>query len=128
MGTALSLLMGMADEVHGLEWLLKELPRAFQRIEDRQEREAQARRTFEVEVRERLDRIELRLPPAVLTRKQAAKLLKTSVRAVDYALDNGALREVRVVGVRSRLVDATSIKSMNVSEELQRLKEEIYTG
>lgn len=110
------------QDAAGFAWLVTELPKAIGAMGERLERMEAAQRAFQTEVRERLDRIEAKLPPAVLTRKQAAKLLKISVRAVDYALSTGALREVRVDGSRSRLVDATSIKSINVVKELEALK------
>jgi excisionase family DNA binding protein len=87
----------------------------------------QVQRAFQVEIREKLDNIEMRLPPAILSRKQAAKLLKVHVRTVDAALDSGKLREVRIEGGKGRFVDATSLRGVNVAAEIDRIKRGIYT-
>lgn len=97
----------------------------LQRLQSQLDRMEAVQRAFQAEIRERLDAIETRLPPAVLTVKQVAALLRVSPRRVKYALDHGALREVKLPGARSRMVDATSIRAVNIKEELERAKLEL---
>ena len=74
------------------------------------------------QILERLDKIEARLPPVVISRKEAAQLVGCSVRTIDRELDRGTYREVRAPGSKRRRVDATSIKSTNLVEELAKLR------
>lgn len=85
------------------------------------ERERQMRRQLEFDMRQQLERIEIKTPPALLTISQTAKLLHKSAVTIRSMLDRGLLKEVRV-GRKTRLVDVTSIQGVKHTEIIEELR------